>query len=215
MAVIAAVMLFLAGVGVCCGVALIASVLVMCLPRAQTKTENPKNGIRKTSIAEGRRHRLKYLLKKLQANAFRCACAMATLGCGGLSLLVLLAFIATLRDPDEFTNVPFLAYFLMLDFLGGSTWLFARLWRSSATAANTLDYVPPVREQIAVLPADEVLLRGSDEPSATPEELLRAAHGGTVEAGEDLLLPSLVDADQRLPSGSSSTEPGAVQDIPK
>ena len=41
-----------------------------------------------------------------------------------------------------------------------------------------LAYVPPVAEQIAALPAEEILLRGSDQPAATPDELLRAAHEG-------------------------------------
>jgi hypothetical protein len=51
-------------------------------------------------------------------------------------------------------------------------------------------YVPPVAEQIAALPADEVLLRGSDQPEATPGELLRAAREGTETGPEELLRES-------------------------
>jgi hypothetical protein len=50
-----------------------------------------------------------------------------------------------------------------------------------------LPYVPTVTEQIAALSADEILLRGSDEPAIGPEELLRAARAGTAEQAEELL----------------------------
>ena len=53
--------------------------------------------------------------------------------------------------------------------------------------AKSLPYVPPVAEQLANLPADEVLLRGSDQPSAAPDELLRAAHEGTDTPADQLL----------------------------
>ena len=54
------------------------------------------------------------------------------------------------------------------------------------TAIKT-PYVLPVAEQIAALPADKILVRCSDQPAATPEELLRAAQVGTVEPSEELL----------------------------
>ena len=53
--------------------------------------------------------------------------------------------------------------------------------------SRLLSYVPPVRKQIAALPAEEVLLRGSDQPGATPEELLRAAQFGGVLPVEELV----------------------------
>ena len=55
--------------------------------------------------------------------------------------------------------------------------------------AASLRPVPPVREQIAIaaLPADEVLLRGSDQPTAEPGELLRAAHEGMETPADQLL----------------------------
>src|SRR5207302_1455516 len=43
------------------------------------------------------------------------------------------------------------------------------------TASKPLPYVPPIREQIPSLPADEILLRGSQVSPALPEELLRPA----------------------------------------
>jgi hypothetical protein len=52
---------------------------------------------------------------------------------------------------------------------------------------KSLPYVPPVDEQIAALRAEEILLRASDEPSATPDELLRAASSAIAEPAEELL----------------------------
>jgi len=73
----------------------------------------------------------------------------------------------------------FLSMTLSLGVLG--VWL----WRPSSKRANALAYVPPVAEQIAAMPAEEILVRGSEEPSAAPGELLRAARtGAETEAGE-------------------------------
>jgi hypothetical protein len=52
-------------------------------------------------------------------------------------------------------------------------------------SVRRVTYVPPVHEQLAALPADEILLRGSEQPAARSGELLRAAHAGAeTEAGE-------------------------------
>lgn len=58
-----------------------------------------------------------------------------------------------------------------------------RAWADGGVAARSLRYVPPVREQIEALPAEEVLLRGSQ---ISPEELLRAA--ANQETPADMLL---------------------------
>jgi len=62
-------------------------------------------------------------------------------------------------------------------------------WRLSSSCFKELSmmpYVPPVAEQIAALPAEAILVRGSDQPASAPSELLRAARAGetTDEAGE-------------------------------
>ena len=46
---------------------------------------------------------------------------------------------------------------------------------SSARRLKTIPYVPPVAEQIAALPAGQLLLRGSDQPAAASGELVRAS----------------------------------------
>ena len=54
-------------------------------------------------------------------------------------------------------------------------------------AIKRIEYVPPVAEQLAALPAADVLLRGSDQPAAAPDELLRPAHEGMETDAEELL----------------------------
>ena len=58
--------------------------------------------------------------------------------------------------------------------------------KSAKTYAKAIPYIPRNAEQLAALPADEVLLRGSDTPTA-PDELLRASHEGGDQASEELL----------------------------
>ena len=49
------------------------------------------------------------------------------------------------------------------------------LWRGHIKQSAEIPYIPPVREQIEDLPADKVLLRGSDAPAVSQQaELLRA-----------------------------------------
>ena len=62
--------------------------------------------------------------------------------------------------------------------------------RDQLRKKQEIEYVPPVAEQIAALPAEEILLRGSDQPAATSGELLRATHSATETAPEELLRPT-------------------------
>ena len=59
--------------------------------------------------------------------------------------------------------------------------------RNALKEARRLVYVPPVAEQVAALPAEEILVRGSERPDAAPPELLRAAHSGNIEDANELL----------------------------
>ena len=71
-------------------------------------------------------------------------------------------------------------------------------YRNQVRKARMIPYVPPVREQLAALPADKILVRGSDQPAAAPGELLRAARtGAETEAGE-LLRPNQRQTEQGL-----------------
>jgi hypothetical protein len=190
MAIMFAMMLFVLGVGLLGGIALITSVLIGIIREHDYPRKNGGNGTHQGSMNESWNKRWRYLLKMVRANALRCMGAMSTLGCGGMLLLFLIAVIATWRlDRSVDTSQTVTAGLFALAFLGVPTFLFAWLWRSSAKAAKAIPYVPPVREQIAALPADEVLLRGSDPPVARPDELLRAARQGTQTGAEELMRP--------------------------
>lgn len=56
-----------------------------------------------------------------------------------------------------------------------------------ARKARSIPYVPPVAEQIANLPAEEILVRGAEEPTVTPEELLRATCAAAEVSSDELL----------------------------
>jgi hypothetical protein len=61
-------------------------------------------------------------------------------------------------------------------------------------------YVPPVLEQVAALPAEAVLMRGSEEPTAAPEELLRAAREGAESEAAELLRAEPGSAGRQRPA---------------
>lgn len=84
--------------------------------------------------------------------------------------------------------------------------VFATAWRESRSVL----YVPPVAEQIGALPAEAILVRGSDEPAALPGEMLRAASAGKETKAEDLLRVTY-KPDQRL-EDSPNTLHGAIAD---
>lgn len=55
--------------------------------------------------------------------------------------------------------------------------------------AVTIAYAPPVAEQIAALPAEAILVRGSAQPVAALDGLLRAAALPSETAPDELLRP--------------------------
>jgi hypothetical protein len=61
------------------------------------------------------------------------------------------------------------------------------LWDKAKKIARAIPYVPPVSEQIAALPAEAILVRGSDDPVTPFEELLRSTPPMAAEQDEDLL----------------------------
>jgi len=65
-----------------------------------------------------------------------------------------------------------------------SLFFIAMLRREETTK---LPYVPPVAEQLAALPTEAILVRGSDQPTATAGELLRAVLPGVETKAEELL----------------------------
>ena len=69
---------------------------------------------------------------------------------------------------------------------GFSVWQLRRI----KLKINKMEYVSPVREQLLQLPADEILVRGADQPAVAPQELLRAAQSQAGDRAEVELLRS-------------------------
>ena len=120
--------------------------------------------------------------------------------CLGLSLMgpILALFALCLcldlafgRPDPDIGNVPLWAsmMFLLPWIVGCIAFQLVCLAGSNKayTRGKDMRYVPPVRQQNSRLPDKEVLLRGSSEPVAGREELLRAASGRAAETGAELL----------------------------
>ncbi len=128
-----------------------------------------------------------FLAKKTFAEANAGVTLVFTLGFGILAMLCALYLVINVitRGLPGLDTLPIVGLFLC----GVPALYGRRLWLASEEVIKSLPHVPPVSEQIAALPADEVLLRGSNAPAAAPEELLRPA-GKQETPAEDLLRAS-------------------------
>ena len=119
-----------------------------------------------------------YLWKSISLRAWSVCAGLIVIVSGILLSLSLFGLIYYFLSP---------IYWLWLSGLGIICGLGGWLFLASLEKTVSLPHVPPVREQIAALSAEEILVRGSNEPAAAPRELLRAAHEGTEMAVEELL----------------------------
>ncbi len=76
---------------------------------------------------------------------------------------------------------------IFFSFTGAPAFCGLMLWQAAAKKARSIPYVPPVREQIAALPAEQILVRGSEEPDVLPQDMLRAALLESEKPEEELL----------------------------
>jgi hypothetical protein len=135
-------------------------------------------------MEDAEKRRRKYLWKKFSLKAS----AAIALSITGFAVSVVLFVMAGLfwSHGIGFFNFAHLTLFGLVTLMA-----FVPIgWKSSRhylAKAKALPYVPPAHGQIATLPADEVLLRGSNQPVAAPDDLLRAAQAGAVESAEELL----------------------------
>lgn len=116
-----------------------------------------------------------------------------TMGCCGWSLMVGFGLLTVLSVGAFVLSItgnyglPSLMWLFPALLTGSVTYLGFNCISTAHKMADDNDYVPPVREQIDTLPADEILVRGSDEPTAKPDELLRAPQAAVAEPAEELL----------------------------
>jgi hypothetical protein len=120
----------------------------------------------------------------------KAAASLAASVAGGLSVLFGLIAVAPLLLIPCYQNPgDFMTAFIFIGSFGFAA-VGAGLWcKASLRTLRQLPYVPPVSEQVANLPSDRVLVRGSDEPADKPGDLLRAAGAIASESPDELLRP--------------------------
>jgi hypothetical protein len=118
---------------------------------------------------------------------------VAVFFCAPLAVSTLFSFIGLVIVRERAENVvQVIVLFISCPLL---IWM-ARTAGKINTKINSLEYVPPVAEQIKDLPAEEILVRGSDQPAATRDELLRAANEAQDTGSEELLRANIVQSAQ-------------------
>ena len=143
-------------------------------------------------ITDGAKKRQDYLRRKAAANTLAYAAGFATL-CFVALAVVLGIPLALLLVGQVVTGgfarfvVNYLVGLLLLAVLAGMSLLGNRVYESLDQKARFIPYVPPVQDQIARLPANETLLRGSEQPAAPHTHLLRAARHGAALSPTELL----------------------------
>jgi hypothetical protein len=147
--------------------------------------------IMETVIDGGARKRQEYLRSKIVAYTIVVICGVVSYVGFALAALVILrlrvSWASMLPDWKVIEN--------MASCVGGGLLAGFAGFHGCGLAekrADTLAYVPSVKEQIAALPAHETLLRSSGQPAAAPDELLRAAHKGTLVPSDELLRPGMM-----------------------
>jgi hypothetical protein len=151
-------------------------------------------------VEDQARKRREYLGKVIPAHVsmwiWAVVCAMFAL------LTVIGAF--TYWIPDEGPEPNILSFCVGMGIAIYLTSCWFRKWRSAREKLAAIPFVPPATKQLSTLPAEEILVRGSDQPSATAEELLRASQAGTDLEAEELLRPGHFAHVHRAITGSRS-----------
>jgi hypothetical protein len=133
-----------------------------------------------------------YLCRKTAANALA-----GVVGCATLCFMVFAALLGVplalmfimFGASHGFQALPQFLFVgaLILAAICGLSVLGSRLYNRLDQTARFIPYVPPVQDQIAALPADEILLRGSNQPAASKDELLRADQRIQQSTADELL----------------------------
>lgn len=138
-------------------------------------------------VVDGARKRRKYLLARAAVGAMGCSGVGIVIGFGFLTLVCALSIPFVLVLLQLCGPAVLVLCIASTAVNGALTLLGIRAVREANQRAAEMSYIPPIREQIAALPDEGILLRGSDQPAAVPEELLRPADSGSHTADENLL----------------------------
>ncbi len=131
-------------------------------------------------VKDAGQKRREYLLQKASGRVVGIILSIYALAVAGFALVLIHAAVQSIRESGSNT-VFFAILATAVIAFGLHTGRRAAL---SFRESRSIPYVPSVAEQIAALPTEAILVRGSDEPAAAPGELLRAAAGTETEVGE-------------------------------
>ena len=133
-------------------------------------------------VTDAAKRRREYLLRRARAqvclNIFTSLSALLWVPALFGFLVTLILLVRATVPGYSGSSLSAAIWFVFTVLCGGAAYLCIRVADSARHKARTLEYVPPVVEQIAALPARNVLLRGSEAPAVAAGELLTAAHGG-------------------------------------
>ena len=148
----------------------------------------------RTTIRDLARKRWKYLFARAGTSTLWCYGMLLTVASAIVSIACIISLLI-FRDGlwyDGFFSVAAVLGALvtaLVSFIG-----FCNL-REAKHISRLTAYVPPVHEQIAALPAEEVLVRGAEHPEAVASELLRPTNEVSNSATEELLRPGIRPGD--------------------
>src|SRR5205085_193904 len=112
-----------------------------------------------------------YLRRKAGTSTLALMCGSLALASGLTGLVILLIAYATYPVSGDFAVLCAGLALITLCLLGIAGFNAAGLFKE----AKAIPYVPPVADHLEALPAEEILVRGSDQPVTAPEQLLSAA----------------------------------------
>lgn len=130
-----------------------------------------------------------YLLAKAETGSMSCIGLCLTLGFGLLAIAAIFGAVAALFAIPLIGPGPALIGLMVSAVTGYLAYIGYQAMRTAARRSDEIVYVPPVREQVAALPADEVLLRGADQPASGPADLLRVAYTVNATGSDELVRP--------------------------
>jgi hypothetical protein len=137
-------------------------------------------------VKDAAKNRRQYLWRKAGADALICVGLVLFLVFGFLTLAV-----GAMTAVSALLNPAIAVLGLVATAIPGSiAYLAGRTILNTHNRSMDIPYVPPLAEQLAALPAEDILLRGADQPTATPDELLRAVREGTETESGELLRPT-------------------------
>jgi hypothetical protein len=132
------------------------------------------NPVNREPMEDAATKRRKYLLARAGTSTLGCTGAFLACGFAVLTAIGAVAILMSILGLGYFP-LAFTFSIVATAVSGIITSRSIQAVRNADQKAAQISYVPPVREQVANLPVEEVLLRGSHQPPASAEELVRAA----------------------------------------